>query len=318
MFKHLSKEYKKFSKKFKKMQLLTKVFLFLIIISIYFLFINKNKIRNIENFGNNFINLNKKNFYEKKYDEDIYDKFYSKLYDHVNLNTKKCKEELITLEPYFNDFKYTKILDIGCGTGYHVNLLNRYHEVYGLDKSEEMIEIAKKNYPKCKFFSGDFLTSNFFDINTFTHIICLNRTFYQIEDLNKFFQTCSSLLNINGYLIINLINIQNFNPYNDIYNSKVKITSNPINENKLIDKINIKFNKDIVYTSNYKTNNNELIYYETFKNNKTNTTRQNELKYNVYDEKHIINVAKENNLYLNKILELKHYKREFLYIFSRK
>ena len=46
------------------------------------------------------------------------------------------------LDPYFNDFKYTKILDIGCGTGHHVNLLNkRYgYKIYGIDKSDDMIE----------------------------------------------------------------------------------------------------------------------------------------------------------------------------------
>ena len=143
------------------------------------------------------------------------------------------------LRDYFNDFKYTKILDVGCGTGHHVNLLNKYgYKVYGIDKSDDMISIAKKNYPKCNFSSGDFLTSNFFDINTFTHILCLNRTFYEIDDLNNFFKECSSLLNINGYLIINIIDINNFNPYNDIYNPKIKDIKTP--KNSLIDKKNVK------------------------------------------------------------------------------
>ncbi len=320
MLKNILKEYTKITKKFKKLELLTKVFLILTIFSVYFLFIKKiKKESKFENFTNNFINLNKKNFYEKKYDQDIYDNFYSKLYDHVNLNTQKNKEEIKMLDPYFNDFKYTKILDIGCGTGHHVNLLNkRYgYKIYGIDKSDDMISIAKKNYPRCNFSSGDFLTSNFFDINTFTHILCLNRTLYEIDDLNKFFKQSSSLLNINGYLIINIIDIYNFNPYNDIYNPKIKDIKTP--KNSLIHKKNVIFNKDIIYTAQYKNDNNEkLIFNETFKNKKTNTTRQNELIYNIYDEKYIINIAKENNLYLNKKLELKHFKREFLLIFTKK
>ena len=77
MFKNILKEYTKITKKFKKLELLTKVFLILTIFSVYFLFIKKiKKESKFENFTNNFINLNKKNFYEKKYDQDIYDNFY--------------------------------------------------------------------------------------------------------------------------------------------------------------------------------------------------------------------------------------------------
>ena len=36
----------------------------------------------------------------------------------------------------------------------------------------------------------------------------------------------NSLLNINGYLIINIIDINNFNPYNDIINPKIKDIKN--------------------------------------------------------------------------------------------
>ena len=44
------------------------------------------------------------------------------------------------------------ILDIGSGTGHHVNLFNKNNNsVIGIDKSPAMIKIAKQNYPELDF-----------------------------------------------------------------------------------------------------------------------------------------------------------------------
>ncbi len=46
-----------------------------------------------------------------------------------------------------------RVLDLGCGNGFNANQLSELgYEVLGIDSSESGIEIAKKAYPKVKFF----------------------------------------------------------------------------------------------------------------------------------------------------------------------
>lgn len=64
-----------------------------------------------------------------------------------------------------------KLLDIGCGTGVHANLLSKDYQVEGLDIDPEMLSVARRNYPSIRFQQGDmvdFKLKNKFDI-----IVCL-------------------------------------------------------------------------------------------------------------------------------------------------
>jgi len=63
------------------------------------------------------------------------------------------------------------LLDVGCGTGVHANLLSKQYQVEGVDIDPKMLSVAQKNYPKIKFQQGDmvdFKLKNKFDI-----IVCL-------------------------------------------------------------------------------------------------------------------------------------------------
>lgn len=54
------------------------------------------------------------------------------------------------------DVKNKKILDLGCGPGlYAKTLLNKGAKIKGIDISEKMIKIAKKEAPKAEFKQGD-------------------------------------------------------------------------------------------------------------------------------------------------------------------
>lgn len=53
----------------------------------------------------------------------------------------------------------SSVLDLGCGTGYTVNLLNtKGMRATGVDLSDEMIAIAKKQYPNTTFTVADMRT----------------------------------------------------------------------------------------------------------------------------------------------------------------
>ncbi len=64
-----------------------------------------------------------------------------------------------------------RLLDAGCGTGVHANLLGKHYQVEGLDIDTKMLAVAQKNYPKIKFQQGDMV--NFELKSKFDIIVCL-------------------------------------------------------------------------------------------------------------------------------------------------
>lgn len=73
------------------------------------------------------------------------------------------------LKNFIGLHKITRSLDLGCGTGRLANsLLSISTEVYGLDYSQAVIDIAKQKYPALKLSSGQVVNlpyqDNFFDL----------------------------------------------------------------------------------------------------------------------------------------------------------
>ena len=148
----------------KNIKLLDIVLFIFILLIIYLLFINYDK---------------KEGFQEKiklvKYqNNDIFDEFYCNIYDDLVLCKQKNIFEINTLFKELNCNNKSQILDIGCGTGHHVNLISKKcKNVLGIDKSSQMIKKAKQNYKNLNFQQGNILNSMTFNDNTFSHISCL-------------------------------------------------------------------------------------------------------------------------------------------------
>ena len=113
----------------------------------------------------------KKEFIRKS-GSDIFDKFYVGIYDDLVYSELKNKYEVGRIINNKKPTTESKILDIGCGTGHHVNLFNEYNidNVIGIDNSPDMIKKAQKNYPKSNYKLCSALNSIEFPANTFTHI----------------------------------------------------------------------------------------------------------------------------------------------------
>ena len=98
------------------------------------------------------------------------------------------------------------LLDLGCGTGRHNSyLLKQGLEVWGIDQSKTMLEVAKHKYPEIKnnFISGDVtevrLGKKFDAVISLFHVLS-----YQITDdsVLRFFQTVESHLEDDGVAAI--------------------------------------------------------------------------------------------------------------------
>ncbi|MFR8879666.1 MAG: class I SAM-dependent methyltransferase [Methanobrevibacter smithii] len=80
-------------------------------------------------------------------------------YDQTNTTyySKEGKISCRDIADYLKDKEFKKLLDVGTGTGYLIELLIKEHDAqyYGLDLSREMIKVAKgKNIKNTEFIEG--------------------------------------------------------------------------------------------------------------------------------------------------------------------
>ena len=335
---YFNKTYKIINKTFtslNNLNLVTKLFvtflILLIMTCVFDSFKNVSEINSLENFSNN-TNDEK---YEKKIDNKAYDTFYSKYYDAIFLNKKRYELELKHITSIEKKNRNTKILDVGCGTGYTVKLFHdKAYDIIGLDQSEDMISKAQSNYPKCEFITNNILTSNIFDFDNFTHILCLGKTIYEIKDKVSFFDNCISLLSKDGYLIINLVNRNLFKPY--VQNKDKDTLYDPQEYGKKVSELIVKFDKNNEFESKYKVKKHKpniakeidavdntaipyAVYNEKFTNYKLHTIRENEFNLYMPETKKILNLAKSKDLKLLKKFDLSSsgHSDEYLYVLKK-
>lgn len=100
----------------------------------------------------------------------------------------------------FVDSKKNTALDIGFGTGLNANLLKEFaNTVYGLDPSDEAIELSKKRSPEMQVFKGNFPEYNF---GKTYDIIILFDVLEHIENDSNAVTALEKLLNIGGVALI--------------------------------------------------------------------------------------------------------------------
>lgn len=148
-------------------------------------------------------------------DANAYDEFYSEIYDKLYKTESRSEKEAVEIIGAIQPDKESSVfLDIGCGTGCLVNALkSRGYNAIGVDKSKAMIETGKERQPdsnasmKC----GDATDPMLFERGVFSHILCMDRTIYEIEDKVAFFRNCKHWLQPGGYLILHLVEPEKFN-----------------------------------------------------------------------------------------------------------
>ena len=96
----------------------------------------------------------------------------------------------------------SKILDVGCGEGSTLLYLNdESNKLYGMDISEEAIELSKNNLMDATYFLGDITKKETLPDQKFDLIIC-SEVLEHITDDAVAIEHISSLLEKGGYLII--------------------------------------------------------------------------------------------------------------------
>ena len=129
-------------------------------------------------------------------------KKYSYIYDIINKN-KDYKSEidyLLKLVKKYQKKPCNSFLDYGCGTGKHCNILNaKVKKVLGVDKSDNMLNIARNQFPEIEFKNINLKNKKKFDVcYSLFHVFSYLTNNKQV---NFFFKYISANLKRNGLLI---------------------------------------------------------------------------------------------------------------------
>jgi ubiquinone/menaquinone biosynthesis C-methylase UbiE len=256
-------------------------------------------------------------------DDDVYDDFYANVYDKILYNNIKNNFEIehIFTNPSPNNF----VLDIGCGTGHHVKLLNDLNiKALGIDNSNYMIHKCKSNFPELNFKKSNSSNIIEFPENTFSHILCFYFTIYYFKDKRQLLENCYHWLQPNGLLVIHLVNVNKFEPivpnasYFDYENDPIRPTKSGITfdnfnyKASFIQHKNINFNTITLQKPN-------VIFKEQFIFNNKKKTRINEHKLYMSSQQSILAAAREIGFTLHSQIEMKdiQYNYNYLYILQK-
>jgi len=300
---------------YNKLSIFGKILLFitlLLIVVVFFNSINKHFINNKEGFQQSDQFLFKKG-------NEVYDDFYSEVYDYLVFNGIKNDYEIGSIINSTKPTETSIILDVGSGTGHHVSTLSEKNlNVIGIDLSPSMVKEAKKKYPQYKFQLGDVLDSHQFKYNSFTHILCFYFTIYYFQDKRRFFDNCMDWLMPGGYLIVHLVDREKFDPIlppgNPLY-----IVSPQKYAKERITKTKITFD-EFVYNSEFNLDktNDIATFDEKFKFNNGKVRKQQQVLY-MEDSDTILTIAQQCGFILHGKIDLVKcaYENQYLYIFVK-
>lgn len=153
------------------------------------------------------------------------------------------------IKDYLKDMNFDKLLDVGCGTAFLIDLLSKEHNAnfYGLDLSDKMIEIAKnKNIKNAEFVVGK---SNElpYDNDTFDIVVC-SQSFHHYPYQDAAVEEVYRVLKKGGIYILSDSGLGGFGAWfdNNILFKLLKSGDCKITNRKGIEKILKKHNFEII------------------------------------------------------------------------
>ncbi len=251
---------------------------------------------------------------------EIYDNFYADIYDYLVFNNLKDDYEVGYIINNSSPSSKSKILDVGCGTGHHVASLGaKGLDILGIDISPAMIDKSKQNFPDYKFQVADALDGNAFQPDSYTHILCMYFTIYYFRDKSQFFHNCYKWLMPGGYLIVHLVDREQFDPILPPGNPLMYVSPQRYAKER-ITSTKVKFT-DFSYSANFELDNknDKALFIEKFKNDSDGKIRKNEHVFYMPDANQIVDEAQSCGFIVEGKADLLQcqYEYQYLYVFIK-
>ena len=150
--------------------------------------------------------------------DHIYDDFYAKVYDQVvDGKVRQEVETHFTLDwakTYRPEAKTIQILDVGCGTGGHVDLFRTQGagKVVGIDLSDAMIRQGRVLHPKADLRVGNVEVATSFAAGEFNLITMYYFTYYYLKDRDTSLRNMYMWLESGSCFVVHGVNREKFDP----------------------------------------------------------------------------------------------------------
>ena len=94
-------------------------------------------------------------------------KLYKELAEYyfaIESKHRKIEDDINLIRSYLAGFSEPALLDLGCGTGEHLDILSSYcSRCIGIDNSIDMLNIAKERFPDIEFIRKNFRNFDFYN-----------------------------------------------------------------------------------------------------------------------------------------------------------
>ena len=121
----------------------------------------------------------------------------AKYYDLI-YSWKNYEEEVERIKELIKEYKKSegkRLLDVGCGTGKHLEYLKNDYSCVGMDLNDEMVAIAKQNIKEVKFMQADMID---FDLKSkFDIILCM---FSSVGYVKTYSNLARTIVNFSNHL----------------------------------------------------------------------------------------------------------------------
>jgi len=128
-------------------------------------------------------------------------KFYDLIYQWKDYKKEALRIKELILK--YKDSQGIQLLDVGCGTGKHLEYFKEDYTCMGVDLNDEILSVAKKNHMDVIFKQADMVTMDLKD--TFDIITCLFSAIGHVQtysNLEKTLKNFTNHLNQGGVVII--------------------------------------------------------------------------------------------------------------------
>ena len=188
-----------------------------------------------------------------------------------------------------------------------------YDNTIGIDKSNAMVETARKNFPDGNFLKGDIMNAMQFQHNSFDTILCLYFTIYYIKNKERFFRNCYDFLNYGGVLCIHLVDKHNFDPILTPSNPLTMISPQRYAKQR-ITKSKVFFN-GYDYMADFKLDGDNALFIEKFTDKKSKKVRKHEHYMFMETSEDILQVAQSIGFIVEAKIDLLPVQFEYNYIY---
>jgi ubiquinone/menaquinone biosynthesis C-methylase UbiE len=169
----------------------------------------------------------------------IYDEFYANVYDKLFTTPERVSFEKASLrENALADWPKaeTKVLDVCCGTGPHVDWMCKDGiDIVGLDLSDEMLKKARDKCKSGRFYKGDATRAETFPPKSYSHALMLYFSIYQFQNPKMVLDNVYSWLRPGGILVLHLVDPNKFDPILDAASPFMAFSIQKYSKERVID-----------------------------------------------------------------------------------